>query len=314
MRNTIFFLTLFSFAITLNSCTKDIDLPIPETTPRLVMNGLIQPDSVLVLNLSSSISAKSGNLPAYVNDGSVKVYENGNLLSTLHYVPAINSNPWSAPIEGNYIDSNLSFLPGHTYTVKAVKSGFADVVAEVSVPIIPKVDTLSVDDVLLSVGGGFGGGSQTTDGKSIKFKIVDPDQNNKNYYLIRVSQFDSSFMGYLDASIGTNNLNLQDLNGLQGSTESANKLYLNDAIFRNGTYEGEIHFAIYTGGWGSFISSIYYLEILSVTKDYYQYLQSVDSYWDTNGNPFAEPSQITTNVTNGYGMIGAQVVKRFRLP
>jgi hypothetical protein len=310
MRNNILILWIVCFSFLLNSCTKDIDLPIPETTPRLVMNGVVEPDSLFVLNLSRSVSAKSGNQPSYINDAKVEIYENGMLLSTLKYVPA--SSIFSP--DGNYSDSNLRFLPGHTYTFKAFKSGFTDVLASVKMPMRSNIDTLSVKNVILTSGGGLGGSSQTSKGKSVTFKIKDPDLTEKNYYLLRVLPYDSSFITFYYADLGTNNINLQELNDLQGSTETAYQLYLNDALFTNGIFEGELHYTVFDG-WGQGAPTLkYFLEILSISKDYYYYLSSVDSYNNSNGNPFAEPSQITTNVTNGYGMIGAQVVKRFRLP
>ncbi len=314
MRTILYNFLLLIIMICLNACTKDIDLPIPETTPKLVMNGLMEPDSIFILNLSSSVSAKSGNLPTYVNDATVQIYENGTLLKTLKYRKNLFLNPWSTPIEGNYLDSSFTIIPGHNYEVKAIKSGFADVTATINMPLPLICDTIAVKEVVLSIPGGFGG-SQTNPGKSVQFKITDQDPSTKNYFLLRVRQFDSSFAGRINTGIGTNDLSLQDLNGLQGTTESADVLYLNDDLFSNGQFLGEIHFVVYDkSGWGSFAGDIYYLEVLAISKEYYLYLQSVDSYNNSNGNPFAEPAQIVSNVNNGYGMLACQVMKRFRLP
>lgn len=305
---------LLVLVVLLNACTKDIDLPIPETSPRLVINGVLEPDSIFVLNLSNSVSAKSGNLPSYINDGIVQVYENGSLLKELKLNNSIYQSQWGTTIEGNYLDSTFVPLAGHTYEFKASKAGFNTVVAKVTVPNKANCDTMSVKDIVITNGGGFGG-SQSNPGKSIKFKITDQDLSNRNYYLVRVRQFDSSLNGMLMAGIGTNNIDLQELNGLQGANESADVLYFSDELFSNGVFEGEVHYEIYKqASWGSFSAGIYFLEVLNVTKDYYLYLQSVDSYNNSNGNPFAEPSQITSNVIDGYGMIGAQTVKLFQIP
>lgn len=43
----------------------------------------------------------------------------------------------------------------------------------------------------------------------------------------------------------------------------------------------------------------------SISKDYYQYLSSLDKYNENDGNPFAEPTLIKTNITNGLGMLGS---------
>lgn len=311
---TINIIALLAFFITLNACTKDIDLPIPETTPRLVMNGVMEADSLFILNLSSSVSAKSGSVPSYVNDGLVQVFENGVLLKTLALNNSIYSSQWGTAVEGNYLDSSFKPMPGHSYEIKASKTGFNTISATVTAPLVVNCDTLSVNNIVITSGGGFGG-SQSNPGKSIQIKVIDQDLATKNYYLLRIRQFDSSLNGMLIAGIGTNNLDLQELNGLQGANESADVLYFSDELFKNGEWKGEVHFEIWgRGGWGSFSAGAYFLEVLKVSKDYYLYLQSVDSYNSSSGNPFAEPSQVSSNVLNGYGMIGAQSMKRFQIP
>jgi Domain of unknown function (DUF4249) len=47
-----------------------------------------------------------------------------------------------------------------------------------------------------------------------------------------------------------------------------------------------------------------YVKFLHVDKNYYLYHESVQRN-DNNGNPFAEPSLVFTNISNGYGCFGS---------
>ena len=47
------------------------------------------------------------------------------------------------------------------------------------------------------------------------------------------------------------------------------------------------------------------VHLRSVNKDYYQYQKSYDLYVENDGNPFAEPTLVKTNIKNGLGILGA---------
>ena len=47
------------------------------------------------------------------------------------------------------------------------------------------------------------------------------------------------------------------------------------------------------------------VHLQSTSKEYYQYMKSFDQYVENDGNPFAEPTLVKTNVKNGLGILGA---------
>ena len=55
-----------------------------------------------------------------------------------------------------------------------------------------------------------------------------------------------------------------------------------------------------------------YLYLKSVTKDYYWYQRSINNYYNSEGNPFAEPVVIYTNITNGRGIFYGSSADSFR--
>ena len=49
------FVIMFTLFFTLTSCEKIIDVKIPDTDRKIVINGLINPDSLVHINLSRSL-------------------------------------------------------------------------------------------------------------------------------------------------------------------------------------------------------------------------------------------------------------------
>jgi hypothetical protein len=43
-------------------------------------------------------------------------------------------------------------------------------------------------------------------------------------------------------------------------------------------------------------------ELRSISKEYYDYQTSLNEYWNADGNPFAQPVQVFTNIENGFGI------------
>ncbi len=60
-----------------------------------------------------------------------------------------------------------------------------------------------------------------------------------------------------------------------------------------------------------------YIEVIvsSIPVSTYDFYQSVQRYYDTDGNPFAEPAPLRSNVAPGYGLFGGatDVVLRIKI-
>ncbi len=67
------------------ACTKEIDLEFPTAESQIVVNGIINPDSIIKINLTKSLPlATTSNFP-FVNNAIVIIKENGILIDTLSY-------------------------------------------------------------------------------------------------------------------------------------------------------------------------------------------------------------------------------------
>ena len=53
--------------------------------------------------------------------------------------------------------------------------------------------------------------------------------------------------------------------------------------------------------------------VSALTRDTYDFYLSRRRYFDSNGNPFAEPAPLASNVANGYGLFGASADTKVRI-
>jgi hypothetical protein len=54
--------------------------------------------------------------------------------------------------------------------------------------------------------------------------------------------------------------------------------------------------------WGGPQQHNKYYKITSCSSQYYRYVNSLELYNESDGNPFAEPVQLYNNISNGYGI------------
>lgn len=54
--------------------------------------------------------------------------------------------------------------------------------------------------------------------------------------------------------------------------------------------------------------------VSSIPADTYEFYQSIQRYYDTEGNPFAEPAPLRSNVPGGYGLFGGATDATLRFP
>ncbi len=278
-----------------SSCTKTIDDQLPENEPKLVINGLINPDSVLRVNISKTVHVfenESSNNPPFIEGAATKFYRDGEFLFNLE--------------EGdNGYYSKPGYFPSlnHNYKIEVEKTGYPSVFAETKIPSPVLIQSF---DTTLNSGNGdddFYYGEKI----SCELKYHDPSGTGNFYRL-------DCFLLYYDEA-GNEYLSIQYI------YVNENEEYLFDKTFgyllwTDQLTDGDevtINFGFYPDGYyfaegnPENASSVTYLFVLnSVSEDFYRYDKTRSLYFDTGGsnNPFSEPVLIYTNITNGFGVFG----------
>lgn len=275
------------------SCTKILNDELPVQDPKLVVNGILCPDSILKINLSKTVSIfeneSSTNLP-YIHGAIAGFFQDGAFLFNLEEA---DNGYYSKP--GFYPSLN------HSYQVEVSKSGYNTVNAETTIPspvVIQRIDTTIT----------------TENGEFYSNKIIECILKYKdtpgveNFYR-------------LDCYVSYAGFDKQDIKYRQYIFVNENEAYLFDKsndylLWSDLLTDGNLvnlKFSIYLDYfYDNFKSNLnsteitYTLILNSVSKEYYQYDKTRSIFYESGGsdNPFSEPVLIYTNIQNGYGIFG----------
>lgn len=283
-------------ALLLTSCEKEIIVDVPPHEPKLAINSVTYAGDTISIMLSKSVDVlkhKYGtNLD--VTNAIVQLQAGDKTPVTMKYDNAL----------GIYI-SDMIAEPGIVYNVKAVAPGFSEVSAISRAPRAVKIQSLQrIKDARLDIDGNMQ--------DELRLTFDDP-AGEKNYYIISLSATfmvneyeETSYSGCVnspDPSVET----LYDESIDQNTCIESNGIFLRDELFdgkrkelrlfvRSSDLQGQE-----LPGHGMAYPTI---EIQHVTEDYFRYIKSSRYASVNSGNPFAEPSNVYTNVKNGFGIFG----------
>ena len=154
----IIFMLLF-----LSSCEKEIEMKISDQPPRLVINSIINPDSLFIVNVSSTwpILESKGN--SYLNNACVKVYNQDIFLEQL---PLFDM--------AYYISKSLKPQTGIDYKIEVTCDGYNKATAHLTIPPPVKITNINIVKSISSQ-------------YDAEMEFTDPG-NEKNYYMISILQ------------------------------------------------------------------------------------------------------------------------------
>jgi hypothetical protein len=276
----LFPVTIFLLA----SCEEDADIELPEVEPKIVISCFITPqDSIIRAYISRSnpvFNSSTSTTGAAVPNATVMLYGNSSSVQLVY-----NS------ITEYYEVSTAVFpvLAGNEYRIDVTHAASgAHAEATTTVPLVtPSGFQCTATDTIVS------SDPWNTYGESrFEYSFQDPaGQQNLYRFTVYNVMYDSVMM---DTSL--NQWSSWDL----FNDENAD----GTAISRN-------FISWYNEYAGSLIE--YDVWLHNCNYDYYMFHQSMNNY-DGGDNPFAEPVQIYTNVTDGLGIFAAANAVHLRIP
>lgn len=302
---------LLVLTVLATGCRKYLDFEGEDMQPRLVLNGLATADSVITVYLSNSRGVIDPGQLAAVTNGQVRVFdEQGNLLEQLVHAGG-----------GTYRGSVI-IPPGSALTVQADASGLGAVQATDLVPLAVPIQQWDTASVVTTDGGS--GFEYTT--LELTFTINDPGDRS-NFYMLEglVGQqyileeiFDPNTGTFVIDTIfldepfwsrtyfsTTDQVFLSASDAGVGET----RVYFNRAVFRDEFFNGN------TRTFRVRLESIIRpgtldLRLVSISEAAFRYYRTLERYGYTEGDPFAEPVQVFTNVEGGLGIWGGANVEQ----
>ncbi|MDG2330157.1 MAG: DUF4249 domain-containing protein [Flavobacteriales bacterium] len=282
-------------------CRKEIPFNSEVTTPKLVVNSLFASDSSWAVHVSKSLSViDQGNLDDIENATVVISTAAGDLVETLAY----NGN-------GNYIGTQIP-QEGQNYRVDVAAPNYTAVYGEDVVPDVVNVQSV---DTMTTVNG-----EEEILVAQITFK--DPEGIN-NYYRFSVEMgywnywFDGA--GILDSNYYEEmvwmQLNDPSFEGTDNNTWSDIGI-MSDLLFDGQTKTVDLPISMWLNGGLPFHNyRIEFIDVYfsNVSETTHFFNRSFQLYQQTQGNPFAQPVQVYSNITNGFGVFGGSDTEVYRI-
>lgn len=280
------------------SCELIVDVDVPYRGDKIVMNTFQNPGSPWIVELTKTKyildSLNSGFPP--IAGAQVVIFE-----------PDGTSFPLSGT--AGYYFSNRVPEEGKTYRITAKASGFQEVEAEMTIPKAIKIMEIKWDSSSVrKVDPSAPFYDQYYSNSTIPFtlKFSDPP-HEKNYYSIVVDYWyvrkytdPQTQMERADTLLGSARTWITDRALVD---EDDRKSRFSDFAFDGTTYAVAATTQFYFLDPRNVVYK-FDVKLYSVSEEYFNYEESRELFNQVEGDPFAQPVQIYTNVKNGLGIFG----------
>ena len=308
-KNPIYFL-LFAIYLLLQTACQPEQISLPDTGRKIVLNGLINSDSLIRVSVNKSIYVSDyGLVEKDLDNAKVYIYQNGLLIDSLqHDFKAIG---WDILYPfGNYCSKKVKPLPGKEYRIVAKVPGLPDVSATAVLPNPVKIEKLDTAAIRLVTYRVIIDGKEYTsyeDAMKCNIQFADP-LDETNYYLFEV------FYKYGDQMpIHSYHFICKDpvVEEYLNTAELTNGGSLVGVVFSDKIINGKRYSLNLTMGYQAHYSDVrrvIYFHLYSISENYYKYIRTLNLFNAKFGKPLSEPVQVFSNITGGYGIFaGASV-------
>jgi hypothetical protein len=301
-------LKVLCLAILLNSCSNPIEFNGGETKPLLVLNCLVQADSIIKADVSRSVFFLDsyGNQNTLMPNADIEVFVNGNSVGKMQFVSNDPVGEYYSSYYGvSYYSINYTARKGDKIRIEASAPNFDKIWAETIVP-EHAAEISNIEQVITT--------NQYGERMQCYYRITFQDiPNEKNYYLLTaVSIYPEQITGTYDTlSINDYPLYSTDVIFDNGSTDDifgeGSRGMFN--VFSDDLIDGkEYSFIVTPDNYTNSDVSVTF-KMHSITKEYYLYLQTISaSYNDDFLEIFGEPVQVFNNINGGIGILGGSAI------
>jgi len=304
------YLISFTLIVLCFSCRKEIPFPDADHKPLIVINSLFSPGGELNVHVSESCHIKDQNcVNNHINDADVVLKnETGVVLGDLSFSE-----------NGLYVYSG-EITPNSKYKIEVSHADYEPKVATAE-NLVPKM----FDCKFLGQNEGQISGTQNW----IFDVEIEDDPNVENFYLLEGTI--EPINGNSDDDGSGNEINGYDFPRYAHYTNDVNaenneisagfdivifplrSIFLKDENFNGQTYQtsfGVNYLEVYQGEFEDYRA---HLSIKSVSREMYEYYKSLELLRLGNGNIFAEPELIYTNVSGGLGIFSSYTENTFEI-
>ena len=284
-KNTLFILLIIPGVFLFPACEKDVTFDF-DHSPKLVLNCILNPDSVVSASLTLSESLDSTANFESVRGAEIIIYEGNNIFGVLE------------PIENGRYKLDKKPEPGKTYKIEVKGKNHPPLLATTTVPKPPEIKYSKEITGQLEF-------DSTRATFNLNVKINDkpgPD----NYWI-----YDTWVVKGIKYSGARKEINAPFLDGFNKVTDPEAKygytLSLGVRLTDEG-YDGKtMEFVIPDYIEGTQYSYTDAVHFLNADEHYDKHIKTIilNRMKETSELPFFEPVQIYSNIENGYGIFGS---------
>lgn len=285
MRRVVYIL----LSIALFSCDKEIPFDYDLEENALVVNSYFSPDAPITLNLSRTTTLLGDpKLNSDFNSLRYSVFEDGNHLFTYF---GSGSN--------GLVNTGIFPKAGRTYSA-FIK---VDELDEVEC-----VDEVPLGDFQFTIDT-----TQSTDGSDIQLNIDLTDSMGNHFYLIRVKSFSRKYENGDSMMVSEiKPFTYEDrffVSGISNVGSEVDFAICKDELFQNSSIGIELNTARADFSNSDLKPIGVEVEVRSISKVYYNYLESVLQNSHVYGSPLSFPGNVTSNVKDGFGVFAGYSAK-----
>lgn len=266
------------------SCEEELQVPIPDEEPKLVINALIGVDSLLRVHVSKSSGFQNKNANSPLTNANVEISQNNRKLGNMTH----ENNGWYS-LNSNVLAANNS------YQIEVSHPNLETAKSEMEVLEHVAIKNLSY---------------QVKEENKLEFTIQFQDKPlQENYYMILLKAIDGTTISTIDyysddiifnGNLAENSIGIQQ-NMLRGSR-----------TFNDENLDGNnISISIYIYNELFDITELfqeYKIELYHITSDYFKYERSITSYYNRDDLPFFNKVNLHSNVSGGYGIFTSYAI------
>lgn len=283
-------LTLFYIALVLLfGCTKEIQIVPKDFKEEIVLNGLLNQDSLIKVEVLKTVSISSTSVDNTIDDAIVKLFENGD---SIGFLSSVGNGVYTFP---KYPKN------GSRYRLKVEALGKICEVED-KVPDTVKILSVKVDTVPFLKGQGF-----------LQFTVSTSNQAQLDEFfeisaLLKVRKYVTFGNLIIDSTDVEQDVNLSSLDPIilanaNNSNFKTQFLYTDKALGVNtaikvGTYDVK---ELQKNSKPLSCTLI----LKSLSNDSYVYFNSLYNHLYYRTDPFSLPVKVISNVNNGHGIMGA---------
>jgi len=288
--NRHIFICLFFAGISLFTACEDYFKPqnivvdLPEHQNLLVINSVLNPDSVIQVSVAQSADLLQKPINPFIETARVELYQSDQLIANLSHTT-----------NGLYQTAGMTPEIGQTYSIRVSADGFQPVFATTEIPKTVVIDSMKIKSRVDP--------NRWRNQVDLTISFFDP-ADQENFYQLLLYEFHQRTDGTgwtWTQNFWTRDAVLQDRNNFEDETWHRNYALFDDSLFNGQAY----HLKISARKASEAYTATFVVVLLSAAESYHRYFKTLVRQADTDGNPFAEPVQIFSNIEQGVGVFTA---------